>query len=101
MRKGCLVTTALAAIGVAALAAAPAHAIPTIKAQLAANMAPAVADTSKVSFDVFLPLRNKADLSALLAAQQNPGRPRRSSPNASARASSRCCASRRNCAPAA
>lgn len=75
MRKGCLVTTALAAIGVAALAAAPAHAIPTIKAQLAANMAPAVADTSKVSFDVFLPLRNKADLSALLAAQQNPGSP--------------------------
>ena len=76
MRSGFLTTTALAAVTVAALAAAPAaRAIPTIKAQLAANMAPAVASTSQVSFDVFLPLRNKADLSALLAAQHDPASP--------------------------
>ena len=50
MRSGFLTTTALAAVTVAALAAAPAaRAIPTIKAQLAANMAPAVASTSQVS----------------------------------------------------
>ena len=75
MRKGFFATTALAAVGAAALAASPAHAIPTIQAQLAARTAPAVASTSNVGFDVFLPLRNKAQLSELLAAQQSPGSP--------------------------